>query len=196
LDPLPGAPEEAGTLIYVKPGVHSSEPPDIRAYAALHEQFPHESTADQWFSESQMESYRGLGSHIIGKLCGSLETARTAPGGRLDIEALAHSVTCYLESTRAQPPVVSDAADPRLTGVPAPAKARTRRPKPASYNGVASRVGTARPSRSGFVRLAASDPAAWQPDQGRDCPGCGADFWFVPTLFAGGKRFEPLVPAT
>jgi hypothetical protein len=48
-----------------------------------------------------MESYRGLGSHIVGKLCGSLETARTAPGGRLDIEALAHSVTCYLESTRA-----------------------------------------------------------------------------------------------
>jgi len=29
------------------------------------------------------------------------------------------------------------------------AKARTRRPEPASYNGVASRVGTARPSRSG-----------------------------------------------
>ena len=94
----------------MKPGFHGSEPPDIRAYTALHEQFPHESTADQWFSESQMESYRGLGSHIIGKLCGSLETARTAPGGRLDIEALARSVTCYLESTRAQPPVVSDAA--------------------------------------------------------------------------------------
>ena len=67
-----------------------------------------------------MESYRGLGSHIIGKLCGSLETARTAPSGQLDIEALAHSVTCYLESTRAHPPVVSDAADPRLTGVPGP----------------------------------------------------------------------------
>ena len=98
------------SLLRVKPGFHGSEPPDIRAYTALHEQFPHESTADQWFSESQMESYRGLGSHIIGKLCGSLETARTAPGGRLDIEALARSVTCYLESTRAQPPVVSDAA--------------------------------------------------------------------------------------
>ena len=116
----PEAPEEAGTLIYVKPGFHGSEPPDIRAYAALHEQFPHESTADQWFSESQMESYRGLGSLIIGKLCGSLETARTASSGRLDIEALAYSVTCYLESTRPQLPVVSDAADPRLTGVPGP----------------------------------------------------------------------------
>jgi hypothetical protein len=46
----------------------------------------------------QEPGYRGLGSHIIWKLCGSLETARTAPGGRLDIEALAHSVTCYLES--------------------------------------------------------------------------------------------------
>ena len=67
----PEAPEtKAGTLIYVKPGFHGSEPPDIRAYAALHEEFPHESTADQWFSEFQMESYRGLGSHIIGKMCG------------------------------------------------------------------------------------------------------------------------------
>ena len=66
------------------------------------------------------ESFRGLGSYIIGELCGSLETAGAAPGGRLEIEALARSVTCYLESTRPEPPVVSDAADPRLTGVPGP----------------------------------------------------------------------------
>ena len=140
-----------------------------------------------------MESYRGLGSHIIGKLCGSLETARTAPGGRLDIEALTHSVTCYLESTRAQPPVVSDAADPRLTGMPGPGEGAPTALSPQVTT--ASRSGSKRPSlRVRFVRLAASDPAAWQPDQERDCPGCGADLWFVPTLFAGGKRIRALGP--
>jgi hypothetical protein len=67
-----------------------------------------------------MESYRGLGSHIIGKMCASLEAARTAPGGPIDSEALARAVTHYLENTRPQPPVVSDAADPRLAGMPGP----------------------------------------------------------------------------
>ena len=32
-------------------------------YAALHAEFPHQSTADQFFSESQFESYRALGYH-------------------------------------------------------------------------------------------------------------------------------------
>jgi hypothetical protein len=35
-----------------------------RSYAATHADFPHESTANQWFSESQFESYRALGFHI------------------------------------------------------------------------------------------------------------------------------------
>ena len=30
--------------------------------------FPHESTADQWFSESQFESYRSLGSSLVERL--------------------------------------------------------------------------------------------------------------------------------
>src|SRR5262249_40439055 len=52
---------ENGYLIYVKPAVLGSEPPDVTSYKAAHEVFPHESTADQWFSESQTESYRMLG---------------------------------------------------------------------------------------------------------------------------------------
>ncbi|HTH19366.1 MAG TPA: hypothetical protein VL912_04750, partial [Candidatus Udaeobacter sp.] len=31
--------------------------------------FPHESTADQFFSESQFESYRMLGAYTMEKLC-------------------------------------------------------------------------------------------------------------------------------
>ena len=32
--------------------------------------FPHETTADQWFTESQFESYRALGQHISQKIVG------------------------------------------------------------------------------------------------------------------------------
>jgi hypothetical protein len=40
--------------------------PDIRAYHKRHPEFPHEPTANQWFTESQFESYRQLG-FLIGK---------------------------------------------------------------------------------------------------------------------------------
>ena len=46
------------------------EPPDVANYAAAHPEFPHEPTTDQWFSESQLESYRLLGLHAIESICG------------------------------------------------------------------------------------------------------------------------------
>lgn len=58
----------AGTLIYIKPAIHGDEPEDIWSYASAHTSFPHESTLDQFFSESQFESYRRLGRHIGGKV--------------------------------------------------------------------------------------------------------------------------------
>ena len=53
-----------GTLLFLKASVTGDEPTDVRRYASLHPEFPHESTADQFFSESQFESYRALGYHI------------------------------------------------------------------------------------------------------------------------------------
>lgn len=50
-----------GVLLYLKPCIYGNEPPDIHEYAHKHIEFPHESTADQFFSESQFESYRKLG---------------------------------------------------------------------------------------------------------------------------------------
>ena len=57
-----------GYLLYIKPTLYGSEPIDILSYAAESPTFPHESTADQWFSESQMESYRALGSYIVNRI--------------------------------------------------------------------------------------------------------------------------------
>jgi hypothetical protein len=34
---------------------------DVYGYAAANPEFPHQSTVDQWFDETQFESYRRLG---------------------------------------------------------------------------------------------------------------------------------------
>lgn len=53
-----------GTLVYLKPSLSGDEPEDLLHYAETHPTFPHESTVDQWFAESQFESYRKLGLHV------------------------------------------------------------------------------------------------------------------------------------
>jgi hypothetical protein len=57
-----------GYLIYIKPSFRGVESAGVRAYALAHAEFPHESTADQWFGESQFESYRKLGFDIAEEL--------------------------------------------------------------------------------------------------------------------------------
>ncbi|HEX4664976.1 MAG TPA: patatin-like phospholipase family protein [Chthoniobacterales bacterium] len=57
----PGA--HAGTILYIKSSLTGDEPTDVQRYAATNPPFPHETTADQWFGESQFESYRALGHH-------------------------------------------------------------------------------------------------------------------------------------
>jgi hypothetical protein len=53
----------SGNLVYIKAALTGDEPPDVTQYAVAHPTFPHETTANQFFNESQFESYRHLGSH-------------------------------------------------------------------------------------------------------------------------------------
>ena len=69
----------SGTLLYLRPCRLADPPIDVRAYAADHPAFPHESTLDQWFTESQFESYRRLGEE---------EAARIGTGSYAGAEAL------------------------------------------------------------------------------------------------------------
>jgi hypothetical protein len=68
-----------GSLIYIKPLVSGDEPADVSNYAAAHPEFPHESTTDQWFGESQLESYRLLGLHAVEAICGEKWKSKTLP---------------------------------------------------------------------------------------------------------------------
>jgi hypothetical protein len=76
-----------GYLLYIKPTLTGNEPPDVSQYAAAHPLFPHESTGDQFFSESQFESYRKLGFHIADAV---FEDAARKASNRnvLDLETL------------------------------------------------------------------------------------------------------------
>lgn len=58
-----------GNLIYIKPAVYSDCPTDVSNYKKENSGFPHETTVDQFFSETQFESYRALGSHIVDEIC-------------------------------------------------------------------------------------------------------------------------------
>ena len=58
-----------GIIVYIKPECYGDEPRDIYEYFKRSQTFPHESTADQFFSESQFESYRMLGAYTMEKLC-------------------------------------------------------------------------------------------------------------------------------
>jgi hypothetical protein len=72
---------EDGILIYVKPSLTGEEPVDILEYARNHECFPHEPTTDQFFDESQFESYRRLGEHITKEVfSAALKTSHPALG--------------------------------------------------------------------------------------------------------------------
>ena len=69
-DASPDQQGDTGLLLYIKASIFDSEnlPADIRSHARANTAFPHETTADQWFSESQFESYRMLGQWIAGQV--------------------------------------------------------------------------------------------------------------------------------
>jgi hypothetical protein len=77
-----------GYLLYIKSSLSGNEPTDIKQYQAENSAFPHESTGDQWYSESQFESYRKLGQHVAEQV---LQQARD--------DAAQHSRTASRQST-------------------------------------------------------------------------------------------------
>lgn len=64
----PEVPKAYGYLLYVKPSLTGNEGEFLRRSRHDEPAFPHHSTADQFFSESQSEAYRSLGEHVGDKL--------------------------------------------------------------------------------------------------------------------------------
>jgi hypothetical protein len=74
-----GAPK--GTLYYIKASLTGDEPRDVFSYARASKDFPHESTTDQFFSETQLESYRSLGEHVAESFIKKIDAATVGPPG-------------------------------------------------------------------------------------------------------------------
>jgi hypothetical protein len=64
-----------GIFVYIKTSLTGDEPADVLNYQTAHPTFPHQSTADQWFTESQFESYRRLGQHVVETMFEEIEKA-------------------------------------------------------------------------------------------------------------------------
>jgi hypothetical protein len=60
----PGDKPFIGSLIYIKSSITKDQPTDVREYVVKNPLFPHQSTGDQFFDETQFESYRKLGLSI------------------------------------------------------------------------------------------------------------------------------------
>lgn len=88
---------EDGWLIVFKPAYYGREPADVRVYAERNTSFPNESTGDQMFTESQLESYRMLGEFAV---IYTLEQAEEMGNAGTNVQALAELIRVlrpYLE---------------------------------------------------------------------------------------------------
>jgi hypothetical protein len=65
-----------GWLLYIKSSVTGDEPADVEEYRREHPDFPQQSTLEQFFTESQFESYRMLGLHAA---CSTFDSYTRVP---------------------------------------------------------------------------------------------------------------------
>ncbi len=77
--------EQVGTILYIKASRRAGVPSDVMHYATENAAFPHESTSDQFFSESQFESYRRLGHFLAGEI---LNASRATAADDVDMDRL------------------------------------------------------------------------------------------------------------
>ena len=66
-----------GRLLYIKPSFLPTIPADVRAYGVANSAFPHVSTTEQWFTESEFESYRALGAWQADEITKQLPSGDT-----------------------------------------------------------------------------------------------------------------------
>ena len=56
-----------GVIVWVKPVLTKKDSVDVRQYKLENKEFPQQTTADQWYDESQFESYRALGYQAVAR---------------------------------------------------------------------------------------------------------------------------------
>lgn len=67
-----------GTIVYIKSTLTRHLPGDIYGYKARNNDYPHQTTLDQFFDEEQFEAYRELGYRLAAQLFRDIEAATKA----------------------------------------------------------------------------------------------------------------------
>jgi hypothetical protein len=75
--------QHRGWILYLKSSLTGDEPEDVKQYKDSHPDFPQESTMNQFFTESQFESYRRLGLHVVETVFKDVED-KAIPDGAKD----------------------------------------------------------------------------------------------------------------
>ncbi len=107
---------DTGTLLVVKPRRLEHMPFDVVAYADRHATYPQETTSDQFFDESQWESYQNLGAMIGGLLTPALiaQAQEVVAAGTLARSSLSEALKTRKKFTaridRLRPVVTASAA--------------------------------------------------------------------------------------
>jgi len=91
--------DEIGTLVYIKPSLSGDESIDLLHYRAMNKEFPHQSTADQFYDPTQVEAYRRIGEHIGKRVMRCLPTTNASKQTKLpsnvSIEEICESLELY-----------------------------------------------------------------------------------------------------
>jgi hypothetical protein len=74
-----------GWILYLKASLTGDEPADVIEYRSRNRAFPHQSTSNQFFTESQFESYRRLGLHIVRDAFEDVNLARVKMGAEEEL---------------------------------------------------------------------------------------------------------------
>ena len=81
-------------MIYIKPVLCGEEPADVAQYASSDSRFPQQPTSDQWFSESQFESYRRLGLHTVEHI---MQEIKAATKSRVPLEKFSDAAEKHMK---------------------------------------------------------------------------------------------------
>ncbi len=76
-----------GVIVLFKPTLTTEVSADVRQYGIENKNFPQQGTADQWFDESQFESYRRLGEHCARQLFEDFPSAARPEWSSAEAEA-------------------------------------------------------------------------------------------------------------
>ncbi|WP_253157632.1 hypothetical protein [Stieleria tagensis] len=90
------------TFVFVKPSLTGDESIDLLHYRAKNNDFPHQSTSDQFYDPTQVEAYRRLGEHIGKRIARAIAGPKAEIDNEMTVTEIAEALEQY-ECLKADP---------------------------------------------------------------------------------------------